>query len=213
MQNGTFGPARSFRRAGKAFAAPVIVAATLSLWAVLPSVAEAHAFTAALLVVGEDREARLADAVRGFLLAADERDGHAGETSDGHLGGVDVNVLPLPQEAAGSVTGLSGAPDPTPDIVVVLGDARSPDALAAVDPAASVIMVPGDLPDGWDGQGATEGFVGRYLRAYGTAPGEAAALGYHAARRIDAAVRPLDGVAPRADLEAALGRTEAGFQW
>jgi len=49
--------------------------------------------------------------------------------------------------------------------------------------------------------------------AYGAAPGEAAALGYHAARRIDAAVRPLDGVAPRADLEAALGRTEAGFQW
>ena len=64
-----------------------------ALWIGMSGVASAHSSTAALLVVGEDREASLAEAVRGFLLAADERDGHANETSDGHLGGVDVHVL------------------------------------------------------------------------------------------------------------------------
>ncbi|WP_406871938.1 hypothetical protein WHT83_18035 [Aminobacter sp. P9b] len=49
--------------------------------------AAAHEFTAAIVSFGEGREARLAEAVRGFLLAADERDGHAGETSDGHRAG------------------------------------------------------------------------------------------------------------------------------
>ncbi len=74
----------------------------------------AHSFTAALLVVGQDREASLAEARRGFLLAADERDGHANETSDGHLGGVDVQVLPLPRDAAGLVEGLTGTPEDRP---------------------------------------------------------------------------------------------------
>lgn len=202
---------RSRAAAGRVVVAALVLAA--APWPGLSGAALAHSFTAGLVVAGEAPAAGLAEAVRGFLLAADERDGHANETSDGHLGGLDVNVLPLPQEAAGSVTGLSGAPNPTPDIVVVLGDARSADALAAVDPAMSVIMPPGDLPQGWEGQGAADGFADRYLRAYGTAPGKAAALGYHAARRIDAAVRPLGGVAPRANLETALRRTEAGFQW
>ena len=85
------------------FRSPVLVAA---LWMGMSGIASAHSFTAALLVVGEDREASLAEAVRGFLLAADERDGHANETSDGHLGGVDVHVLPLPRDAAGLVEGL-----------------------------------------------------------------------------------------------------------
>jgi hypothetical protein len=186
------------------------------LWSVLIGLstpALAHEFTAALLAVGENREARLAEAVRGFLLAADERDGHAGETSDGHLGGVDVQILPLPPEAAGRVTGLSGAPVNPPDVVVVLADAGSDSLDAAVDPGPGVVITPGELPADWDQRTGADGFVTRYLQVYGEPPGEAAALGYHAARRLDAAIRPLDGVTPRAELEASLGATQSGFQW
>ena len=92
-----------------------------ALWIGMSGVASAHSFTAALLVVGEDREASLAEAVRGFLLAADERDAHANETSDGHLGGVDVHVLPLPRDAAALVEGLIGNPTEPGDVVVVFG--------------------------------------------------------------------------------------------
>jgi hypothetical protein len=42
-----------------------------ALWMILSGIASAHAFSAALLVVGEDREASLAEAVCGFLLAVD----------------------------------------------------------------------------------------------------------------------------------------------
>ncbi len=52
-----------------------VVAATL--WIALTGIASAHSITVGLLVVGEDVDASLAEAVRGFLLAADERDGHA----------------------------------------------------------------------------------------------------------------------------------------
>lgn len=204
--------AAAFWRGRKAFSAPLIAGA-LSALTSLPSQALAHEFTAALLVVGENRETRLADAVRGFLLAADERDGHAGETSDGHLGGVDVHILPRPPEAAGRVTGLSGAPVDPPDVTVVLADAGPSATASAADPEASVVITPGDLPAGWDQINGADGFAMRYLQAHGETPSKAAALGYQAARRLDAAIRPLDGVTPRADLEAALRATQSGFQW
>ncbi|MDZ4096474.1 MAG: hypothetical protein U1D35_16370, partial [Paracoccaceae bacterium] len=44
------------------------------VWMALSGNALAHSFTAALIVAGDNREASLAEAVRGFLLAADERD-------------------------------------------------------------------------------------------------------------------------------------------
>lgn len=179
----------------------------------LSGLAAAHSFTSGLLVVGEDSEARLAEAVRGFLLAADERDGHLNETSDGHLGGVDVQVLPLPRDAAGLVEGLTGSPDETPDVVVILGPPP-----AAGDPARAylptgTVLSQDLLPEGWERQDGTDGFVERYRLAYGTAPGMMAATAYHAARRLDVAIRPLDGVVPQAALQEAWRSTEAGLPW
>ncbi len=72
--------------------------------------ASAHEFTAGLHVAGLGSETRLAEIVAGFLLAADERDGHEGETSDGHLGGVDVQVLLLPHDSGAEIPGLFGNP-------------------------------------------------------------------------------------------------------
>lgn len=184
-----------------------------ALWMNLPGVASAHSFTAALLVTGEGREARLAEAVRGFLLAADERDGHANETSDGHLGGVDVQVLPLPREAAGRIEGLVGTPGDPADVVIVLGPEPAAGEAARAHQSASTVLQQAELPAEWNRGDGTDGFVARYLLAYGTAPGVMAATAYHAARRLDLAVRPLDGVVPQAALEAAWRSTEAGLTW
>lgn len=177
------------------------------------SSAAAHQFTAAILVVGEQRETRLAEAVRGFLLAADERDGHAGETSDGHLGGVDVQILPLQSEAAGQVTGLAGNPKPPASFVVVTDpEAEAGQALDGLGPE-TVRLRHGALPQGWFGDEGAGSFAARYRRAYGSAPTEAAAQGYNAARRLDLAIRPLDGITPQPALATALSDTQRGIAW
>lgn len=187
------------------FRSPVLVAA---LWMGMSGIASAHSFTAALLVVGEDPEASLAEAVRGFLLAADERDRHANETSDGHLGGVDVHVLPLPRNAAGLVEDLIGTPDEPPDVVVVLGPEPAASAAGRAYPPESTVLVQDVLPAGWEGESQMDSFAERYRLAHGTAPSAMAATACHTARRLDAAVRPLDGVSPQAALKEAWRSTE-----
>lgn len=189
---------------------PVLMAA---VWAVVSGAATAHSFTAALLVVGEDREANLAEAVRGFLLAADERDGHANETSDGHLGGVDVHVLPLPRDATELVEGLIGTPGDPADVVIVLGPEPAASKAARDHQSASTVLIQAVLPDGWDRDDGTDDFVTRYRLAYGTAPGVMAATAYHAARRLDFAIRPLDGVVPQEALVDVWRSTEFSLPW
>ena len=183
------------------------------VWMALSGNALAHSFTAALIVAGDNREASLAEAVRGFLLAADEQDGHANETSDGHLGGVDVNVLPLPRDAAGLVEGLIGKPTETGDVVVVLGPEPAASEAAREYQSTSTVLLQVVLTERWVSDEGTDSFVTRYRRAYGTAPSVMAATGYHAARRLDVAIRPLDGVIPRAALEDAWRSTESGLPW
>ena len=183
------------------------------VWMALSGNALAHSFTAALIVAGDNREASLAEAVRGFLLAADERDGHANETSDGHLGGVDVHVLPLPRDAAGLVEDLIGTPTEPGDVVVVLGTEPAASEAVRKYQSNSTVLLQVVLPVGWDSEVGTDSFVTRYRLAYGTAPGLMAATGYHAARRLDVAIRPLDGVIPRAALEDAWRSTESGLPW
>ena len=185
----------------------------VAVWMARSGNALAHSFTAALIVAGDNREASLAEAVRGFLLAADERDGHANETSDGHLGGVDVHVLPLPRDAAGLVEGLIGKPTEPGDVVVVLGTEPAASEAARKYQSNSTVLLQVVLPVGWDSDVGTDSFVARYRLAYGTAPGLMAATGYHAARRLDVAIRPLDGVIPRAALEDAWRSTSSGLPW
>jgi hypothetical protein len=181
------------------------------MWVALSGIAAAHSFTAAILVVGETVEQDLAEAVRGFLLAADERDGHPNETSDGHLGGVDVHVLPLPREAAGLVEGLLGTPGEPPDVVVVLGTEPAASVTARAYQSEGIVLVQDVLPAGWEGETQMDSFEARYRLSHGTAPSAMAATAYHAARRLDAAIRPLDGVSPQAALEDAWRSTESGL--
>lgn len=192
-----------------------IVRGTLAAlgFTVVANAAVAHEFTAALLVTGAKQEARLAEAVNGFLLAADERDGHDAETSDGHLGGVDVQILPLPEGAAGQVSGLVGTPRTPPDILVVIGPEQDVSAEVTSLAFAGAVSLPGALPRDWATEDDSDDFAARYRSAYGSAPTEAAAYGYNAARRLDAAIRPLDGISPRGALESALAETANGVDW
>ena len=170
--------------------------------------ASAHEFTAGLHVAGPGSEPRLAEIVAGFLLAADERDGHVGETSDGHLGGVDVQILPLPRESGAAISGLYGNPAQMPDVVILFGTGGLPvDNVAPGTP----ILEAGQLPPDQDWQQSE--FAARYLATYGEPPTRDAAQGYNEARRLDLAIRPLDGLSPKSAFEAAIFSTQGGLKW
>ena len=96
----------------------LIVALALALPA---ATAHAHSFSLAVLAGGEDAATQLNSAVKGILLATKERDGHADETSDGHLGGLDVFIVPLPTHAAENIRGLKRISQTSIDIVVLIG--------------------------------------------------------------------------------------------
>ena len=195
-------------RAAHALIGVAAIAATF-----LANAAVAHEFTAALYISGEMRETRLQEAVNGFLLAADERDGHANETSDGHLGGLDVQILPLPVDATGQVVGLVGTPQIPPDVVVLMGgEGLPPDSLAGEMAGGLEIQI-GMLPDTWRDADTTDSFAARYQNAFDAPPTEAAAQGYNVARRLDAAIRALEGLSPRATLETILVDSENGIAW
>ena len=168
----------------------------------------AHEFTAGLPVAGPGSETRMAEIVAGFLLAADERDGHEGETSDGHLGGVDVQILLLPRGTGAGISGLFGHPAETPDVVIRFGA----NAALVVDiaPGTPVVEI-GKLPPDQDWRQSE--FAARYQATYGTPPTRDAAQGYNEARRLDMAIRPLDGLSPASAFHSAIASTKGGLKW
>ena len=168
----------------------------------------AHEFTAGLLLTGPQASSRIAEVVNGFLLAADERDGHADETSDGHLGGVDVQVLPMPNDLSAYTVGLSGRPSKNPDVIVVFSEAGEP---VPNLPSGALVVVAGVLPPSAVWQRGD--FADRYLATYGKLPTQDAAQGYNEARRLDHAIRPLDGLVPTDQFASAIETTARGIDW
>jgi hypothetical protein len=194
------------------------VMGTVLLLVVVPGQAAlAHEFVVALRAVGAERETILTDAVRGFLLATAERDAHADETSNGHLGGLDVYIIPFPNSVADRFPELKAAPTDRPDIVVVIGPPE--DSTAELEKAGRDIVSirPGllDCANRWGAVEAQEpdSFAARYSSAYEQLASRWAAEGYNAARRIDDAIRPLDGVSDRAALESAFEASADGIRW
>jgi hypothetical protein len=174
--------------------------------------AAAHEFTVAIVGNSPSARALVAEAVRGFIVATDERDGHASETSDGHLGGLDVQIRLLSPATAAAIGDLVGNPKDVADIVFLLGlETPGDDASGAAIGPDTIAFRPGALPSN-DSRDAS-GFAARFSALHGHAPSEAAAQGYNAARRIDLAIRPLSGLAPRAAIEASLADTAAGINW
>lgn len=170
----------------------------------------AHEFTVAIVGGETVADALVAEVTRGFIVATDEHDGHAEETSDGHLGGLDVQIDVLPETAA--VAELVGEPMSPADIAFLLGPEPSAQSVAGSVLSRSTIRFgPGELPtrrlrDASD-------FAERFGALFGRPPTEPAEQGYNAARRIDLALRSRGGFRNRPAIEAALAESAAGIAW
>jgi ABC-type branched-subunit amino acid transport system substrate-binding protein len=176
----------------------------------LPLPALAHSFNVAIVTPLSGASAQTGrDVLDGFRLATRERDGHAGEESDGHLGGLDVYMLPV--DATGDTAALLGRID-APDFVLIIAPDPVPQGLLP----GAVDMGPGDMP-GFTGTGAKSAGVTRFLQQfeadYGRAASRSAAQGYNAARRIDLAVRLQEGTDDRAALENSLRQSADSLDW
>lgn len=201
----------------KALLPALALAAAIALG---PAGAAAHSFRVALVApFGGAKAAEGAALGAGFLVATRERDGHPAETSDGHLGGLDVHLLRV-DGAAGTGAALAAASalleGRDGDPVAFLAVSAGPELMAALEQASAragavfLDLSAGPLPDPGppeapgDGSPAAAPFAEAFRAAHGKAPGAAALAGYRAARLIDGAVRAQAGVEDRAALLAAV---------
>jgi Periplasmic binding protein len=182
----------------------VIVSAALGI-----DPAFAHRFNVTLVIEKSIAASERGGDIRdGFMLATTERDSHAGQESDGHLGGLDVYVTVLDEQAD------SFATQGGDDIVVVFGSSETISAVGStLDGTNATLLVPGETPFSDAGQPEVAAFRSAYERAYGTAPTTQSAQGYNAARRIDVAVRAQGGVADTASLRRSFNETARRFSW
>jgi hypothetical protein len=165
------------------------------------SPALAHEFELLLLAPPNASEATLDQMRTAFLIASHERDSHPDETSEGHLGGMDVQLtLARLGEAAA-----------TEDLAFVVAPLAAPDDEAVVSLAAPGGAVVVDsahlsaLPPALDHGNATlPPFADRFRAETGQDPGPEALAAYLGARLVDLVVRPLDSVDDREALRTAL---------
>jgi len=185
-------------------------ATLLAVHAAYADRAGAHSFNVGLVVALGDSPVGDARQVRdGFLLATRERDSHPGEESDGHLGGLDVYVhlVALDDSSLSGVRALLQREHI--DVLAVIGPSDAAERLRTlVADAPTVVLGPGRLPSP-----LPPAFARAFETAFGYAPGGQAAEGYNAARRIDAAVRPLGGVGDLAALRRAFDESRNGLDW
>lgn len=170
--------------------------------------ASAHSFSVALIADADAASDQVQSAVNGFLVASAENDGHSAETADGHLGGLDVFLTPLPAAQASDISGLVGQTFEQYDFAIVLGDATIEITEQGVG-SETVIVRAGVLP----ATAQRTRFAQTYRARFETVPNDAAAQGYNAARRIDQAVRALGEAAQSEDLRAAVAATTDGISW
>lgn len=180
--------------------------ALLTLFTGFVSSALGHSFTTVLVVPSDASETVRSHMVAAFLLAAHERDGHSDEESDGHLGGLDVYLVPVWAKDLAE-TDTAGADIIAAPLSLEAASSEMPEAAGAVlvgpsDPEAQ--MVAGFLKAAAGAEFAP--FAQRFADQTGTVAGEEAIATYVAARRIDAAVRALGGVDDRDRLRALLSQ-------
>ena len=170
--------------------------------------ASAHSFSVALIAGADAASDQVQSAVNGFLVASAENDGHSAETADGHLGGLDVFLTPLPAARASDISGLIGQTFEQYDFAILLGDATIEITEQGVG-SETVIVRAGVLP----APAQRTRFGQTYRNRFETVPRDTAAQGYNAARRIDQAVRALGEAAQSEDLRAAVAATANGISW
>lgn len=144
-------------------------------------------------------------ALDGFLLATRERDGHALEESDGHLGGLDSYVIRI--DSGGGIDAVRGQLDELlrGEGLIFLTGVSVPETLATagvmLDHSQSILVDPLDSVVYRSAASAPESLVTMdgvpfpavFREAYGYDPDVNAIGGYIAARFIDAAVSAVQG--------------------
>lgn len=188
--------------------ARLVVAAIAGIVAMLlrpASPARAHEFT--LVLVAADVGAA-ADAGRGFRLAVDQSPDVShppGEEAGDHLGGVDVDIVSVDARLPSVTEEVTVLLDSGASAVVVL--AGGPDAEAAtaaavarrkpvfaIDAGDSTEAAAGEIrlrPRGQADDRRFTYFAAAFEAAAGSAPTDAATLGYDAGRLVDAVVSSL----------------------
>lgn len=195
----------------------LLLATGTVVWDAGPALA--HSFRVAIVAADDaSSESALKSAYRGFRLATKERDGHPAETSDGHLGGLDVNIASinggLPTAEVARALQAAAA-----DIVIIIESGQDAPVLANTLDGDAVVLKPGALPepDTLSSQptlgGAAGPFGERFDADYQRVPDDAALRGYNAARRIDLAVRAQQGVDDKTALARDLAATRDGIAW
>ncbi len=175
----------------------------------------AHRFSVALVIPLSGAASVLGCRIRnGFMLATQERDGHAGQESDGHLGGLDVYVSEIDGNGDVAIEVGRIATRGDVDIVVAFGSEKTRILIGKILVGSRIaLLLPGRSPFPNSGLPAVAKFVAAYENEYGGAPSSHAAQGYHAARRIDVAVRDQSGVRDTASLRRSFMETERGLDW
>ncbi|MCF6273460.1 MAG: hypothetical protein L3J37_09790 [Rhodobacteraceae bacterium] len=133
--------------------------------------AQAHSFN--VLIVGEN----LAEtgAYNGFRLATRERDGHANEESDGHLGGLDSYIF-MAEPSADLPSGIN---------ILVMLDEGEPPQIIVQQEIENQALRPSIA---WAAIIAMD-FQARYLAAYGIEADPTARQAYYAAQLVERFVR------------------------
>lgn len=151
---------------------------------------------------------------QGFMLATTERDAHAGEESDGHLGGLDVYVTVIDAGGDPSAEIARIAAPGDIDIVAAFGS-PGPRSLAdkLLAGADIALLPPGQSPFARPELPGVAAFVSAFENRYGSKPSAFAAQGYNAARRIDVAVRALGNADDKAALLGSFNETGNRFDW
>jgi len=193
----------------------LLLAAMVVQFAMLLAPALAHRFSVALVLPGPAATSPEGRQIsQGFMLATTERDSHANEESDGHLGGLDVYVSILAEQEIVAADIERMANQGAFDIVAVLGSQQT---LALFNKyfegKSTALLVPGQTPFANTGLPAVAGFVTAYETAYGEKPTTQAAQGYNAAQRIEVAVRAQGAADDVAMLLGSFEQTARDFTW
>ena len=177
--------------------------------------ANAHRFNVALVIPLSDTALVQGRQIRnGFMLATTERDSHPDQESDGHLGGLDVYVTVI--DGQGNVAADINRIVAQNKVSIVA--AFGPDTTLSpikkhLDGEKIVLLLPSQSPFSKSDSHGVVAFISAYEREYGNRPSSQAAQGYHAARRIDHAVRAQGGVDDMGSLLRIFKETAHGFTW
>jgi ABC-type branched-subunit amino acid transport system substrate-binding protein len=175
----------------------------------------ADRFYVALVLPLSGSTAENGDEIRkGFLLATTQRDAHADEESDGHLGNLDsyVSVIDANGDVAAEINRITSKNQI--NIIASFASDKTQDLLVKLLAGENIALLQsGPTPFANKNLPAVSAFISAYSLAYGVNPSATAARGYNAAQRIDRAIRAQGGIDDLGLIRQSIRQTAAAFTW